>query len=339
MSEFHIVEYDEVAKKIEEVKEYSNFLPDVSTDEGYQKSKRVSLDIGKILTTLEKTRKDKKAYFIEGGKAVDAQAKAIAKKLEEMQFPHKEAYKELDNLKKAREAERKQKLEDRVSYIRNLPEMLSESSSDEIKQAMNHLMTETCEDFYEFTAAALKARNESQKQLADLFSKTLQAEKDAEELAKLRAEQAKREQEEREKAIADAARLEAENKAKKAQEAIELEKQRAIEQEEKAKQALIDAEKAAEQAEKQRVIDAQLAEEKRLADIEAAKQAEILRQQQQAEAERLEAEKREANKKHQAKIHNAILKVLFDNGISEEDAKTMITLAAKKQLPNLTINY
>lgn len=339
MSEFHIVEYDEVAKKIEEVKEYSNFLPDASTDEGYQKSKRVSLDIGKILTSLEKTRKDKKSYFIEGGKAVDSQAKEIARKLQEMQLPHKEAYKELDNLKKAREAERKQKLEDRVSYIRNLPEMLNESSSDEVKQAMNHLITETCEDFYEFTSAAIKARNESQKKLADLFSKTLQAEKDSEELAKLRSEQIKREQEEREKVIAETARLEAESKARKAQEAIELEKQRALEMERKTKQALADAHMAAEKAEKQRIVDAQLAEEKRLYDIESAKQSEILRQKQQIEAERLEAEKREANKKHQDKIHNDILKVLFDHGISEGSAKTMITLAAKKQLPNLTINY
>ena len=102
--QMHIAEYDEMANKLNEIKEYSNFLPDVSTGEGYEKSKRVSLDIGKVKTSLEKARKDKKSFFIEGGKQVDTQAKSILEKLNTMQLPHMEAYKELDSLKLSNKA-------------------------------------------------------------------------------------------------------------------------------------------------------------------------------------------------------------------------------------------
>ena len=61
---FHIAEYDEVSAKIDEMADAANFIPDASTKEGYDKSKRVALDIGKAKTILEKARKAKKKYFL-----------------------------------------------------------------------------------------------------------------------------------------------------------------------------------------------------------------------------------------------------------------------------------
>lgn len=143
--------------------------------------------------------------------------------------------------------------------------------------------------------------------------------------------QAAHEESIRKQAADDAKRLASEEIARQKAAAEQAEKQRA-EDKELAQQAMIFAEQKA----KQDAIDA---ETRRLADIESAKQAEIARQKAQQEAERLEAEAREADEKHQAGIHNAILKVLLDNGITEGDAKTVINLAAKRQLPNLQINY
>lgn len=100
-------------------------------------------------------------------------------------------------------------------------------------------------------------------------------------------------------------------------EAKEREAQREAErkaQEEREKQI-------AEQAAKQAVIDA-----------ENARQAQL----QQEENARL---KREADTEHKKKINNAILSVLVENGITEDDAKTVITLAAKNLLPNLSVRY
>ena len=77
----------------------------------------------------------------------------------------------------------------------------------------------------------------------------------------------------------------------------------------------------AEQAAKQALINA-----------ENARQAQL----QQEENERL---KREADTEHKKQVNNAILSVLVENGIAADDAKTVITLAAKGLLPNTQINY
>lgn len=100
-------------------------------------------------------------------------------------------------------------------------------------------------------------------------------------------------------------------------EEVERERQREIErqnQDEREKQI---AEQAAKQA---------------LADAETARQAQL----QQEENARL---KREADTDHKKQINNLILSALVENGIAEDDAKTVITLAAKGLLPNTQINY
>lgn len=310
MSKLHITEYDEVAQQIDEVKEYSNFIPDVTTKEGYEKSKRVSLDIGKLLTALEKKRKSKKEYFINGGKEVDAQAKAIKDQLVKFQEPHKLAYKQLDEEKKAREAQRKQGLEDRIAFMRNLPEMMADSSSDEIKQALNDLAQESCEDFYEYTVNALKARNESIEKLNVLLAKTVQYEKDQAELEELRKLKELKEAKENEERIAQQAKSDAQAEIERAQAEAEEARLRAEEAERKAKE---EADLAIAQAEAQRKAEAQRLED--------------------------EAKARQANTEHRAKINNGILSALVENGFSEEDGKKIITLAVKGKLPNLTINY
>jgi len=200
-----IIEYDEISSKIDEVKEVCNFIPDATTKEGYEKSKRVSLAVGKILTTLEKSRRDKKAQYIDGGKRVDSQAKAIKLTLESMQLPHKEAYKNIDDAKKRREAERKQCLEDRVERMRDLPNAMRDMDSESIKLALESLHAEECLDFYEYTEHALKARNSSKKELASMFDNTLKREAETKELEVLRAQQAAQDQKDRDaRIIADA---------------------------------------------------------------------------------------------------------------------------------------
>lgn len=87
--------------------------------------------------------------------------------------------------------------------------------------------------------------------------------------------------------------------------------------------------KAQEEREKQ---IAEQAAKQALIDAEDARQAQLQRE----ENARL---KREADTEHKKQINNAILSVLVENGIAEDDAKTVITLAAKGLLPNTQINY
>lgn len=73
-----------------------------------------------------------------------------------------------------------------------------------------------------------------------------------------------------------------------------------------------------------------------------AKQAaenERLRLERQAQEERAEAERQAANKQHRAEVNREILAVLVSEGLSEEDAKKVITLAAKNKAGRLIINY
>jgi len=100
-------------------------------------------------------------------------------------------------------------------------------------------------------------------------------------------------------------------------EKVERERQREIERQQQAERE----KQIAEQAAKQALIDA-----------ENARQAQLHRE----ENARL---KREADTEHKKQINNAILSVLVENGIAADDAKTVITLAAKGLLPNTQINY
>ena len=332
--------YDEFREKINEVKDACDFIPDVTTKDGYEKSKRVALDVGKIKTALEKKRKELKADSIAYGKMIDSEAKIIVAELEQFQTPHLEAYKELDRLKKEREQQRKDKLEERVDFIRNLPELMRESDSSGVKDALDSLHNEECLDFFEYTEQALKARNSSRSALGDLYASKLKSEKEAVELAELRRKQAEQEQKEREEKIAREASEKAEAQAKAAKEA----EQRAIEQ---ANEAI----KQREASEAKAKLDAQMAEERRIEAeanaklaaekaAEDARLAEVQRQQQQAKKEAEELEAREANKRHIGDIRKAAKSALMDIcDIDEKKAKEIILAINAGHIPNVSIQY
>jgi len=309
--------YDEVRAKINEVKEQCDFIPDVSTDEGYEKSKRVSLDIGKILSSLEKTRKELKADALAYGRKVDAEAKSIEAELTEMRDPHKLAYQELDRMKKERETKRKQELQDRVDFISMLPSNMEDASSDEVQAALDDLLQEECLDFYEFTEQALKARNASRTALADMVNRKVKEEAERKEFERLKAEEAERKRIENEKRIADEARLEAEHAAQKAIEA-EQEKAREAErklEQEKERAALLHKKAEQEKAEaEQRAIEKQ-----RLQEAEEARKI--------------------ADKEHVASINRAAAQALIDAGLSSNDAKRAITAIVMNKVPNVKLTY
>lgn len=305
-----VTEYEEFRAKISEVKETCNFLPDVAHTEGYEKSKRVALDVGKILTNLEGRRKELKQVSLEFGRRVDSQAKDIAAELESFQLPHKKAYKELDGLKKEREAARKAELAERVDHIATLPEIMRDADAGSVKAALEGLHNEECLDFYEFTDQALKARKSSITALSEMFGQKLQQEKEAVELDRLRKEAAEREQAEREERLIKEALQASERKAQAEKESAEKREQElkdaAIKAEENARlEIAAAADKAAQ--EKQRVIDEQL--------------------------------KREANTKHVGNIRREAKEAMVSGGIDEVIAKKIILAISNGAIPHITINY
>ncbi len=73
-------------------------------------------------------------------------------------------------------------------------------------------------------------------------------------------------------------------------------------------------------AEEKAKIDAENAEEKRLADVEAAKQAEQQRIAEEAEKKKAEEEKRKADEDHYKKVMIETNQYFVDMGISQEMA-------------------
>lgn len=117
--------------------------------------------------------------------------------------------------------------------------------------------------------------------------------------------------------------------AKELAEQIPIDHNEAIEMNELFDFRRLEAVKA--QADREKALMASAAEEARVSAIREQERKEA-----QVEIDRL---KRESDRAHLASVNNGILRALVDNGIEESAAKTVITLAAKGLLPNLTINY
>jgi len=98
------------------------------------------------------------------------------------------------------------------------------------------------------------------------------------------------------------------------------------------KQALIDVEANAKLA-------AQQAEQRRLNDIETAKQGEIARVAEQRKFDEEEAQRKANDLNHVKQINNEALTDLIGLGLSENNAKAVISAIAKKQISHITINY
>ena len=324
--------YDSERAQIAKVKDYCNFLPDVTTSEGYEKSKRVSLDVGKILTSVEARRKELKSDSIKTGQAIDSEAKTIVEELAGLQLPHKAAYKELDNLKKEAEANRKASLEQRIEDMRGLPVFLANETSDTICDAMDGVVENLCLDYDEYGNQSMKVRNDTITALEELFNLKVNAEKDAAELAVLREAAAAQ------KLIDDEARIrieanqqaqakidKAENAARDAAKAI---KQAEIDKEATAK-ATAQAAQAAKELSDKLIRDA----------ADNAAQEQINKTQREAKEAADIIEARESNNRHVGAIRKAAKESIMGLGFNECDAKKLVMAIHAGEIENIVINY
>jgi len=194
----------------------------------------------------------------------------------------------------------------------------------------------------------------------------LQYEKDQAELAKLKKEaeeraakeaaekadrerkeaeeQAKKEQADREERI----RKEAEEKAQReAAEKAEAEKLKAEQEKQEAIRKQKEAEEAVKRAEEERKVAAIKAEQEKAAAVALAEKQERERQEktrrEEDEAKRIAAEKEakeKAKKSHIDKIKKeAYVSLVKATGISEADAKTVLTAINNGEVKHVTINY
>jgi len=302
VSIFNEITTNEILVDLEaEAKKYEGLYVDMDNKEERKYVKDKAVLISSLLKTLDRARIDKsKDYKI----LVESEAANIKGRLEDANKPFTlliDEHKE----KRAKELAKIKEIEDRKA--------LAEQIEADHESAIMEDKVRTFEKAEAEKAAAELA--EAQKAEVERLAKVA-AELAAQELIN-KAELDKKEAEEAQ----TKAKLQAEESERLRIEAIENQKiaaklaeERRIEAE---KQAKIDSDKA----------------------VEDARLAEIERQKQEALTAQKELEAREANKKHLSAINNVIVDVLVGNGFSKEDAKKFVVLAAKKQLPNLTINY
>jgi colicin import membrane protein len=197
----------------------------------------VRVAIGEVRTKrtgVEKRRKELKAYALDYGRKVDAEAKRLTDALLTIENPlqtekdrvdaEKEAVRQAKALK---EKERVDGIRARITAFQHLLVEIQGKSSDEILKVLDNAMDcEAPEEiFMEFTAEANKSKEEVINGLVKAYQEKLKAEKEAEalkieqeRLAKQKAEQeeAQRKIDEENRKVREAQeKLEAERKAEK----------------------------------------------------------------------------------------------------------------------------
>lgn len=312
-------------------------VPDITTKKGRDA-------IGSLAMKVSKSKK----IIEDAGKALVAEQKAQIKLIDDDRIAVVKMFDALRDEVLAPRDEWEQAEKDRVAELQNrvnqLTQQFGSMISSDIKADIERIKSIEIDDsFMEFKDKAKLAKFETLELLGELLIQAEKQEAEQAEIEKQRIAEQERLQREHEERIAqqaaEQARIDAEQKAKAEIEKAEREKQEAIEREAKLK---LEAEQAILR-EKQAKEDAERAAKQAEIDKQKAIEAERLRieQQQKAEAEhqaKLE-EKRKANIEHMRQINNDVLSSLVKTGISEDQAKAIITMIAKNEVPHVSIKY
>lgn len=346
---------DETLAKIEA--EAMAFVPgDLSVKKNRDAVKAMVTKVTKSKTYLEKHGKELAAEYKLIPKQIDAQRKKVKDNLtllaESVRRPLTE-YEIEDKRIKEEQAE-----QERLAEIAEKIELLWDDAHSRLNQFnLGILMTEDLladqqkkrdEEIARVAAGEAKAKAEREAQAEIEAAKAAEAKAkqdaiDAEnkrladiEAARVREEQQRQAaiqaeielQEAEERRIAQEAELKRQAEIAE-QQRVEREKQLAIEAEQRAKQAELDRIENERQA---KILAEQAAEQARLDEV--ARQEAIKKQ----EADQLSA--REANKTHIGQVCKQAKETLMAaTGLTEEQARAVITAIAKNQVANCKINY
>lgn len=337
-TEYDLTKFDKVMSDVKEIQEKGNFLPDCTTKEGYDASKRFVLDVTTpARKALEKVHKEVKKPFWDACKMLDGKKKELMPVLEGIEAPHKEAYKAVDQAKKEKAQRFEDNLTAKVQVLFDYRNMVYGKTSDELSVLIGECgEVDTQEGFYHKSKEAAQARTESLDALNDALMTAVKLEAEAAEQAKI-AEQNRLQQIELDKQQ-EAMRLQQEEfdakQAEAQREADEKQRQLITKQNEEAEKIQAELKVEREEEEKKQQVE----HEKSMADLKIKRDAEL-----KAEAERLEVERIEKENKLRAgrtKNRNSAAKVLIDDfGIDKEIAVKIMNHIASGQVPFVQSNF
>lgn len=179
--QYDLSKFDKVMADVETIKEQGNFIPACDTKEGYEASKRFVLDVTaparKALTEAHKTTK---APFLDACRYLDQKKKELMPILEQIEAPHKEAYKAVDAAKKAEKERFENELAAKVNSIVELRSLPFNAGSEFITNRIHECgEIDTSHGFYHRASDAENARQESLEALEYALSEALKREAEA----------------------------------------------------------------------------------------------------------------------------------------------------------------
>jgi len=311
---FEAANLEALFKQVEE--QVKGEIFDVETQEGRAHIKSVAAKISSSKTAIDKPIRDYLREIKELPKIIEKNARESIARFDALRdetlAPLAAAQAEQDKL---------------LEWMNGIPVWCMSCQQSELaKQVISDLEGVLLDSFWpDLRKKAKTAHEAALTVVTNTLNNLLAAEKQAAELEALQAEKARLEQ------AAHDARV-----AKEAEERARAEQQRQIveaqQREEQARRDKEAAEARAIEAEAKAKRDAELAAER-------AAQAERERMEaEEAEAKRL-ADARAADKENRIKINRAALVALIAEGLSEDDAKKVVTAIAKGLVPNVKIFY
>jgi len=330
--------------------EIDAFVPDVSTRKGREAIASIAYKVARSKTALDNVGKDLVADLKEIPKKIDAERKRMRDTLDAWQ---EEVRRPLNDWQAAEDA-RVDRHQTRIQQLRDLVDvetLFAEGIRFKIDNAEAVVIDE---GFEEFEAEAHQVKAKTLESLRASLARQEKYEAEQAELERLRAETAAREQKEREERIAreaeERARREAEQKAQAEREAAlrrEQEAKAASERRElELKLQAEQAERARVQAEADRVATEQrMEQERQAAALQAERDIELAREDERRRADAAAAEilrqqeARERDQAHKTKVMGEAKTALMSLNITEELARAIVLKIARREVPNITINF
>lgn len=321
--------------------EVDAFEPDLTTEKGRKAIASLAYKIARTKTAIDAAGKELNDEARTKINAVDAERRAVREHFDALSAKVRQPLTEWE------EAEEK-----RVEFIDNMLAMfrsarvveMGETSASIRERGGEIFQTHLDPDvFQDRLTEAQSEKDETVGILKSALDRAVAAEKEADELVRLRAENEAREQAEREKAEAERIereRVEAEKRAEDARADAEAAEARRVEAaaKEAEDRARREAEEAAEaeRAEEHRKHEAALtAERERAEKAEAEAQSERDR----IAAEAAEAKAREADKEHRVSVMTQAKEAIMTCGVDEETARKIVLLIKAGEVPNVKMEF
>ena len=344
-------------------------VPDLSTRKGRERIASLAAKVSKSKSAVEKPGRDYLKRLKEMPKVVEAELREFVTNMDNLRDATR---KPLTDWEQA-ELARTDKHVDGIQDIKDTLVFEGTPTASIVTQVIAALEMVPMDDSWEeFLAEAAQVKDQTLVKLRALLTERTQYEAEQAELVRLRAEAEAQAQRDRDAEIARAAaeqvRLQAEQQAQAERDAASRREQELIDQAAAAlratAQAALDAEAAAErqrmqlelqaeqartaaaQAEASRLAAEQRAEQERIAAerrqeeaVEQARLAELSRQTAEAEEAHRQQKLREADQAHKVRILGAAKEALMSMNITEELAKAIVLKIARREVPNITIQF